>query len=92
MKFKIFYGLFVFTSFLLLSSFSSAQNLESESNKEKILFTNIKYLDTIQNTKPAAGIPEVDVDYWMKTVFKDKKMLKKVKDMWNLKILSVMTI
>ena len=73
MKFKIFYGLFVFTSFLLLSSFSSAQNLESESNKEKILFTNIKYLDTIQNTKPAEGIPEVDVDYWMKTVFEGIK-------------------
>ena len=79
MKFKIFYGLFVFTSFLLLSSFSSAQNLKSESNKEKILFTNIKYLDTIQNTKPAAGIPEVDVDYWMKTVFKGMKDVKEGK-------------
>jgi hypothetical protein len=76
MKFKIFYGLFVFTSFLLLSSFLSAQNLESESQKEKISFINIKYLDTIQNTKPAEGIPEVDVDYWMKTEFKDFRILE----------------
>ncbi len=77
MKFKIFYGLFVFTILLILSSCSSEKNNESTVKKEKISFTNIKYLDTIQNTKPAEGIPEVDVDYWLKTVFKG---IKEVKD------------
>jgi len=96
MKFNIFYGLFVFTLLLLLSSFSSAQNLESVSNKEKISFTNIKYLDTIQNTKPAEGIPEVDVDYWMKTVFdgikdvKDGKGYQEFEDTLSAEYLKIM--
>jgi len=79
MKFNIFYSLFVFTILLILSSCSSEQNNKSTTKKEKISFTNIKYLDTIQNTKPAEGIPEVDVDYWMKTVFEGIKDVKEGK-------------
>ena len=75
-------------SFLYLSIILARLKLSSCSNKEvkktivkekekEISFTNIKYLDTIQNTKPAIGIPAVDIDYWMKLVFKDIFMLRK---------------